>query len=1264
MKKIQTGVQVSRACKKTASTLGCVPSPTRGKGLVCRRDRNGKRKYLRVLGRLAGAISWGSPPAYCVRRGERPKEAAPWGTFETLDFYDDSAECGEEEIATVWDAIQSAGVEPPVVGEVGSLGPPTTFDQDNGAPGAPTEACVAGRHPENCDEEETRGGVGGDPGSGDRSDWSGPYPSDQGGVKACEQLAESRESLDEGSRLNQVAYRPPGRATRVPCGCCIEDEWAARERSAMADWPLTRSFDIDVPVPGTHSLCPLVFSTFVPEGETTSMNPTDALVSELIPTGTPECNCPSSRFGGYRCVCSERKKQDEVGKAFESLSDTRESPSAAATYPPPLYPSPSSPCAVCLRAHPLPVVVAFRTGTVEAFKEWFESTPRCVRNNAVSSVHGFFGDHRDEYVRRLARDASAPDPPADESRTLEALSKLLADVPPAFLTSPFDRNEFVLAARSHRTAELDLEGAYKMWQDASTPDELQDANMAVDSALENLQDCCDRVFQEYLLGLGFRHVAGLSYSKAAADSALRSAIGSAGSPGNGRFVYPGLPTDRWDGVLRTDTDAAIAFGIYMARKGLNVNDPREMREKMFQQVERLTQPVPPLSPPQAVKKTKMLAILRRICETFFADALQGRQQAPVPSSYKSCLESNRKQGGKRRVLFDEPADWVTRARPAGSYGTDPKLLERFGPVDGVDDTWITEPMSILSAGKVRGISLASVRLEQFAWMNAYMFQRIRGCAWMIGGRSVADWVAATSPKYKEGLFWLSGDLKAATDMLDGDFMREVCRWFADTAYPDFPDAYRRMTESCTDAFFGDVVGDLGIKWAIAMGRQTRGQLMACDFSFPVLCLIGFLIGIDTVGLLDEFHYLAISATDKHFASSVRKCKRFGVNGDDFVTRVKRDEAPRWLDAVAVTGGVPEPAKSPFDRTYFTVNSELWKCDQEGTRAMPTLLPAMLMHLHGQTEHKPMDSKWLTLFTSPGNPCMPGSRLWERFALDLLLLPDVSRTAGGLGSSQPCDNERVRRARVAYAATRAPETAAILAPFAQGAASVICRVSRTSAEFRLGNTLEDHKYGPAQEGWYDRAALMSQTQKRFQVRRSTRWTPAPVRAPFDLDAVKRRAALPDLLEHEEQALHQELHGRVYAVHRPDLEDPLLPASYDPPPSTILSEMKLQQIRSAEDQRQTRHGLSPQVARIPQSSLQAARATSAPEFVSHVPACVPHRPSHSVRSAPLRMQSDPSLPAQSHSAYLIGPVLVSAFQKQLARWREEDIESQRRDALSHL
>jgi len=672
---------------------------------------------------------------------------------------------------------------------------------------------------------------------------------------------------------------------------------------------------------------------------------------------------------------------------------------------------------------------------------------------------------RRSILSRVGRDSDAPlIAPSKEVELQRALSSL-----PRPRTDPFDPPEFVLAARSVHDLRMQYDRLAAEWSRNRKDDRV---NRKMDKNLAAQQSALDRAFSAYLDSLGLGHSPGISYDKKAADSALRGAIGSVGSPGNHVFSYPGLR----DLDLNTPSDAEAAFGIYMARKGFSVSDIRDADVKTLAALDVLTSDP---GPADSRLVATFLRALKLLCP--LPQVRAALKKARVPNSGKGCLERGLAGGGKRSVMLDEPCSRTLRCpdpQVPSSHQTPPVALT-----------------TIVSGGKFRTISLTSVRTEEFAFLNSFMFSKVRKCKWSIAGRTVSEWLE-DEPMTGEGAF-LSGDLKDATNRLSGDFARVACEYLSQAWVGEEEEVSALLRGAICDAVF--VTGQPNLEF---QGIQRRGQLMASDFSFPLLCLIGFAIGTETFGDTEKF----LGLSEKLARRWVHEERRFGVNGDDFVARGADGDA--WVAAVGKTKGEPEPTKSPFDDVFFTVNSELWKClGGKFSRVVP-LLPSMCLSLLGGYS-KPADHKVLSLIKSHAR-----SSAWFGLGLDLAFPASIPRSFGGLGAQKPhFDSVTLRQAAWTVASQ---VTSAIDDVTCHVSCSDYGMVRSTRTERWIASSSSITTPPSGVVGWVSRKDALESAAACFLERRITRWT-VPDSAPAPLAIVQRWAR---------NALDQNRHCKIY------------------------------------------------------------------------------------------------------------------------------------------
>jgi hypothetical protein len=426
----------------------------------------------------------------------------------------------------------------------------------------------------------------------------------------------------------------------------------------------------------------------------------------------------------------------------------------------------------------------------------------------------FLENLKDEFLTRIKARSSHK----STERLVDTHRRRLFSMDGLKFSDPYKPTPFRRACTEFQHAGQVMESWFQVWITSRSNGgaKFQEADEQIEVWLKKRKEASQRVFSMYLSLIGVDHDPTISFSKALSAKALAGMIGEVGRKGNGTFRYPGLKRD-----LRTSNphDDARAFGLYMARKSLAVTDPRDAVQALRDFTERVCTPPPELDEQQEWKKNRLILLLKRVCRTFFRKPKKFVPKAP--NSGMACTENGRSSGGKRAAVY-------------GMVDMDP---EKVPPRE------IVKAVPIMSGGKFRVITTSSVHAQRFAWMNEFMFTRLRACKWMVAGRTVKDWVQdyLDGDWFRKGTPWTSGDLKSATDMFSVDFANTVLEHFRDEFFAGDQEVYREMKSYITEA---QLFEKDGADWKF-LGRQERGQLMGSDFSFPILCLVSFLIGCET-----------------------------------------------------------------------------------------------------------------------------------------------------------------------------------------------------------------------------------------------------------------------------------------------------------------------------------------------------------------------------------------------------------------------------------
>lgn len=671
------------------------------------------------------------------------------------------------------------------------------------------------------------------------------------------------------------------------------------------------------------------------------------------------------------------------------------------------------------------------------------------------------GNVYEDYIQEiLRRVTSIPKSQATDEDVAEVVEQAVRTLK-LKLHDPCEPGPFRTAALKVGSLRDEIDRLFRDYSDSSAP--------RMDDLLRQLQGSMDVAFTLFAECLGLEPKNTLRFEKKIADECLKSAIGAVGEPGMGVFAWPGCKSLSFSNPV----EAAKAFSLYMARKSFVVVDPRKNKEATSAFYERVTSPRPPLSPLRAFRLQQMLKLIDRISDVFFDKPKNFVPRAP--NSGKACLELPRSKGGKRQYLFSADGERAILMR---------------GKI---------RPDTIYTGGKFRTITVGSVFNERWAFLNEYMFSRLRKCAWVISGTTVKQWAEQCVRVLDEDETFCSGDLRAATDMFFGDFAETVLRRLA---------VKLSIDEDSLNEIFGMITRckfyEPDESGAYVFVRQQRyGQMMGSDFSFPILVLVTFVIGLESKNMVDTF----LSFNNKKLKEAVLKYDEMGVNGDDYVSWGKTDhsripsdscavcplrtEGERWADTVPTSGGVPEPSKSPCDRFYFTVNSQLWTTIG-GIRDVGTILPSMILGLNSKA-HKVPNESWLTILESP--LWQNSEKVRETLELDVCLLPEVPRSWGGLGLDVPCRSTRTLVHRLLYARESLGlqwlDMDKIEVPLARrDAVRMNASGCLVGAEFLPDEELPDRKIS----GYVPKAQIKRVIERRFGHHRAVAWSKPDVHPP--------------------------------------------------------------------------------------------------------------------------------------------------------------------------
>jgi len=244
--------------------------------------------------------------------------------------------------------------------------------------------------------------------------------------------------------------------------------------------------------------------------------------------------------------------------------------------------------------------------------------------------------------------------------------------------------------------------------------------------------------------------------------------------------------------------------------------------------------------------------------------------------------------------------------------------------------------------------------------------RIRRCKSAFFGREVEDWCVDVMPFLSSLLdrpWFVSGDLKSATDLLHTDIMALACDELVSQFSLDEEDEQLLRGYSYQARYYKRMGGQVvpltncGCRTPCRhFQRQAGGFNMGSDVSFPVLCATSLAIIMDSHGDLDRVNWIIDPYKFVEYVSSW--CKG-GFNGDDTVIVGVSGIENRWKNAVEKVNGVAEMSKSPLSSDFFTVNSVLFSWDGCRLSRVLTVHPGKLVSVLGGSAKAP-DRHWVEL----------------------------------------------------------------------------------------------------------------------------------------------------------------------------------------------------------------------------------------------------------------------------------------------------------------
>jgi len=264
-------------------------------------------------------------------------------------------------------------------------------------------------------------------------------------------------------------------------------------------------------------------------------------------------------------------------------------------------------------------------------------------------------------------------------------------------------------------------------------------------------------------------------------------------------------------------------------------------------------------------------------------------------SVSSCLERKRSEGGVRSLCstFD-------RSEFCG------RLLELYGPLRPRANK--VRLALAQCDGKQRLVTINSSEMSYLMPLHHALYDKITKEKWCLRGEAVANRFREFTER--PGEVFVSGDYESATDNLNQSVQTHIlfevlgrCRFV--------PHEIRR---SALDSLSCEVSGK-GFDTFTAL----RGQMMGNALSFPLLCLVNFLI----------FKYF------------VRRDVPVKINGDDIVFRATVKEHESWSRGVQSCGLKLSAGKTVVSRRWFSLNSTFFVSNSNKVKMCPVVRSTVL-----------------------------------------------------------------------------------------------------------------------------------------------------------------------------------------------------------------------------------------------------------------------------------------------------------------------------------
>lgn len=334
----------------------------------------------------------------------------------------------------------------------------------------------------------------------------------------------------------------------------------------------------------------------------------------------------------------------------------------------------------------------------------------------------------------------------------------------------------------------------------------------------------------------------------------------------------------WGDYTRTLNERkrfGIAHSLFLFRKNL----PSSITEQ-----EAIDSALRRLSTPSCPVDEKFLEFCESKINEIFPmgwDQYYGKECGSFTLNPSSCLEATRSEGGCRGIIDDDLRHAVLRDEPRA---VDSKVTMK----------------AVKDGGKYRVVSIHSRDQSYLRPLHNTLYNFISRKEWLLRGE--AQPCRFRDFRRTQGEIFVSGDYEAATDNVPFEVYERIVislsrrsRYVPNSVWQYARDSIPHQLRS----------GNRSVE-------ARRGQLMGSYLSFPILCLLNYLI----------------------FKYHVPRNTPVRVNGDDIVFRSTEEEAHSWMEGVQKCGLVLSRGKTLTHPSVFTLNSKIFRAKDKCAESIP------------------------------------------------------------------------------------------------------------------------------------------------------------------------------------------------------------------------------------------------------------------------------------------------------------------------------------------